>query len=708
MKFSAKGIIRLISFTMAVIFLAASLPAPASAAEVSLTSEEIAYIKEHPKFTVAIDTSSIPYSYTNPSNGEIEGMLPSIINDVGKAVGLTVQYVTYSCYEKAQQAVKSGDVDIVAGVVHNPELASNLNIWLTDMVTTGPYCAVTKNGIKDIYENSPNYKVAAWDGSYAYSYFKDKMPDCQLMTYPSIKECIDAAENGYVDVAFVPAYPAEYFLNQPGYSDLVSVHLDDLSLPLCFGVSRNCDPILVELLNKGIRTLSQSDMDQAMVSNLLNALHVNSDLETIIYRNPMQTIVFVIGLLLFIMILLGFYFRNHKIVQDRHQRLAQELLLAEQASAAKRDFISQISHDIRTPLNAILGLTDFALKEEGNSHAMEEYLSKIRYASQYLLLLMNDVLEVSRIENNKMILHNEVISAKELFYCIDAIIRPLAEEKQIEYVVEDHGVIESYFYTDKLRIQQLILNLLINAVKYTPPGGKVECILINREKGNGKRRDRLIVRDNGIGISKAFLPKLFTPFEQERKTQELYQSGTGLGLSIVKLLVEMMNGTISVSSQKDVGTEFTIELETKLVDQSDLVKCEQVKEQTFALKGKRILLCEDNPINTEIMVKLLERKEVQVDHVDNGETAVEQFFSRPEFYYDAVLMDVHLPVMDGVTATKTIRGMSRTDGKAVPIIAISGDVMEDKEKECAKAGFTDCVPKPINPTLLYQTLQNYF
>jgi len=700
---------KLICLLAGVLFLQMMLQVPASAAEseLLLTPEEQAYLSEHSQISVAVDASWIPYTYLDPDTGEVEGIVRTILDNVSQTLGLTVQYVPMSTYQEALQCVKDGDADLIAGVIQSDVMAENYNLQLTDPYVTIRYCAVTKTNLENLYTPDADYRIAVCSGSYAVFAFENKTPSNQFIQYPTIEDCIDAVETGDVDAAFVVAYSAEYFLNQPGYSDLVSALIEDIAWQLSFGVGAQYDPVLVSLINKGVSELPQPVVDQATYGNLLNAINESSDLETLIYRHPMETI-FVFGILIMLIVLLGgIFLRNHRRSQDKNQKLTQELVVAERANAAKRDFLCRMSHDIRTPMNAILGLTELASRESQNTVVVEAYLGKMKSASQYLISLISDVLDMSQLESGKMVIKKEIVQFREIHDTVDALIRPLAAERQVEYIFDDHEITASYAKIDKMRLQQVIVNLLSNAVRFTPPGGKVECLLSNLECDGKRRRDRLIVRDNGIGISEEFFPKIFLPFEQENAIHDQYPSGTGLGLSIVKMLVEAMDGTISFNSQKGMGTEFVIELESECAQAGETVPEADGGGKAASFAGKRLLLCEDQPINAEIAVELLNRMQLQVEHVTNGELALKQFLNRPEYYYNAILMDIQLPVMNGLTAAEAIRALKRSDGRTIPIIALTANVLEEDIAECAAAGMNDCVSKPIHPSQIYAVLEKY-
>lgn len=390
-------------------------------------------------------------------------------------------------------------------------------------------------------------------------------------------------------------------------------------------------------------------------------------------------------------------------INKKNEELEVVARKAEAATRAKSEFLSRMSHDIRTPMNAIIGLTHLA-KDEENPQIVREYLGNIETASNFLLGLINDILDVSKIENGELVLKEEPYKRKDFEQSINTVIKPLMDEREIEFIFHIEHPVE-VIMVDSLRFNQIFFNLLSNAAKFTPKGGKVECICEETKLDGGKVGIRAYIRDNGIGMSEEFQKHMYDPFAQENLQRDDKQRGTGLGLPIVKSIVDMMGGTISVKSALGKGTEFLIELhvsEGKTYEESD--------EQTTSmesLKDARILLVEDNEINVYVAKIILERVGCKVSVAYNGKEAVTMFDNTEEGYYQAILMDVRMPVMDGLEATKAIRHLDRKDARTVPIIAMTADAFENEQENTIVSGMDYHLTKPINPQLLYQVLSKY-
>ncbi|MEA5020376.1 MAG: PAS domain-containing protein [Gordonibacter sp.] len=390
--------------------------------------------------------------------------------------------------------------------------------------------------------------------------------------------------------------------------------------------------------------------------------------------------------------------------QDHLKELQQAMIAANRANHAKTDFLTRMSHDIRTPMNAIIGLAE--LGEESESlEEMRENLHEIRVSGAYLLSIINDVLDMSRIESKSLVLNPRTVYLPRFIEETIAIIMPVISEKGIRFEITQEGITSKYLSFDETYVRQVAVNLLSNAVKFTPEGGTVELRLENISHGETFVRNRMVVRDSGIGISEDFLPKVFLPFEQENDTNDATRNGTGLGLSIVKSIVSLMNGTIKVESEKGVGTAFIVEWDLDVASDQQLeVESASAVEVSSCLRGKRILLCEDHPLNTKIAVKLLGKKEIEVVHAVNGQQALDMFKQYPPGYFDAVLMDIRMPIMDGLEATRCLRALDRVDASTVPIVAMTANAFDDDMRSSLAAGMNAHLTKPIEPQVLYRTL----
>lgn len=381
----------------------------------------------------------------------------------------------------------------------------------------------------------------------------------------------------------------------------------------------------------------------------------------------------------------------------------EEEMKSKQATQSKTEFLSRMSHDIRTPMNAIIGMTNLAQKEQ-DMDAIKKDLEHIDSSSEFLLGLINDILDLSKIESGQLELNPEPYTGGELAMAIDSIISPLMTQKEIDFQCHINCD-DTCLLIDRLRFNQIFFNLLSNASKFTPRGGQVELI----EEVIGNDEDvctlRYTIRDNGIGMSQEFQENLFIPFSQERSELTANVEGSGLGLAIVKNLVDAMDGTISVKSQLGKGTEYKLHFTFSIVKNVD--RKEEKLPGRESLEGTCILLVEDNNMNVLVAQKLLESQGCIVTVAGNGQEAVDSFRDSEEGFFDAILMDVRMPVMDGLEATRHIRVLPRMDATEVPIIAMTADAFTEEQKKTTMAGMNYHLSKPIDPKKLFKTLSTY-
>lgn len=393
--------------------------------------------------------------------------------------------------------------------------------------------------------------------------------------------------------------------------------------------------------------------------------------------------------------------------QKKEKKLKKAIDEAKKANEAKTDFFASISHDMRTPMNAIIGMSALGA-DECKDEVIRKYFSNIDASAHFLLGLINDALDSSQIEKNVLTLKYEPYSIEEFKHYVDSVVRSLCEAKKIEFNMSVDKTAARYISTDKLRFNQIFFNLLSNAVKFTPEQGKIDFNVEVLGRNDGVVALRFIVKDTGIGMSKDFQKKMFKQFEREKAPDAANISGTGLGLFITKYVVELMGGTISVNSEVGEGSEFVVELALQEVEVEGISALETGKitedECDKILKGKRVLLCEDNSMNSQIAVRILEKKGVIVECAENGEIGLDKFNISDEGYYDAILMDIRMPVLDGLEATKFIRNLERLDSKRVPIIAMSANTAKRDIEDAINAGMTTHIGKPFDVDELYRIL----
>ena len=389
----------------------------------------------------------------------------------------------------------------------------------------------------------------------------------------------------------------------------------------------------------------------------------------------------------------------------KNQALSEALTAAEEANKAKTAFLSNMSHEIRTPMNAIIGLDSLALKNDNLDAETREYLEKIGGSARHLLGLINDILDMTRIESGRKILRKEEFSFREMLEQINTMVYTQCSDKGLKYECEILSGVSDFYIGDDMKLKQVLINILSNAIKFTDAPGEVKLIVERTAVFKDQSTIRFTIKDTGIGMDKAFLPKVFDTFTQEDSSRNNKYGSTGLGMAITKNIVELMNGTISVNSKKGVGTEFVVAVTLKNCEHADESVPVNTKDMRVDLSGKHILLVEDVFINAEIMKELLIIKDAIIDHAENGRLALEKFADSEEGFYDAILMDVRMPEMDGLEATEAIRALERKDAGIIPIIAMTANAFDEDVQRSLQVGMNAHLSKPVEPERLYQTLE---
>ena len=378
--------------------------------------------------------------------------------------------------------------------------------------------------------------------------------------------------------------------------------------------------------------------------------------------------------------------------------------VAEAQTKARNDFLANMSHDIRTPMNAIVGYTNIARGHLDEPETVTNALEKIGSSSHYLLSLINDILDISKIESGKMQISRAPCDLRDIFRRIEDITALQARNKSLIITYQHDSVSHCRVNADELRIEQILVNIVSNAIKYTPEGKTVNLIAEEEPAEGNRYHYRFIVRDTGIGISEDYLPHLFESFTREERTTVNRIQGTGLGLAITAKVVEMMGGTISVKSTVGEGSEFMVDLELEALEEH---RAEESESSVIDFSGSRVLLVEDNDVNAEIVCMILSQYGITVERAENGQAGLEQVQKHAGGYYDAVLMDIQMPVMNGYEATRAIRALEGTYCQALPIIAMSANAYDEDVKACLAAGMNAHIAKPFSPDALVKLLHEH-
>ena len=530
----------------------------------------------------------------------------------------------------------------------------------------------------------------------------DSIAAAHVRSFATPRDYLDAVNRGEIDFVYGISPAIEHEMQAHRYTNIVPLSSINNNMEISFAMDRPINPDLMTILNKSIFSLSEEERNTISDRNLVSMGYSTMTMGELIYANPVAFIAIfsAFALLSAISVLLIMKARL------RNAMIQGELEKAEAQSRAKGEFLSRMSHEIRTPMNAIMGLANLTCMEERLPERVETNLKKIETSNQYLISLINDILDMSRIENGKMEIMDEVFSLRRLLSDLEGMMRSQAESKGILFTV-DLDITHSDIQGDPVRLRQVLVNLLSNAVKFTPEGGQIRLLV--QETGSDETRAAFLfsVKDNGIGIAQEHQKRIFDSFEQIGSSSAK-SAGTGLGLPISSSIVNAMGGELKVRSSPHKGAEFYFQVVFQLsghpAETAPSVPEPKVPGPA-PLDGVRILLAEDNDLNAEIATELLQMNGAHIERVSNGLEALEYFTGNPAGTYHVILMDIRMPVMDGLEATRRIRSSTDPDGSSIPIVAMTANSFKEDSDAAAQAGMTGFVSKPVDMAYLLDVLK---
>ena len=530
---------------------------------------------------------------------------------------------------------------------------------------------------------------------------------CDYLEYSTNTEILEAVEQGEADFGICHGAVATKIIEK-NHLHLVPSLVITKSYPAL--AVHDTQPKLQRMINEVVRDMSEDGTIGRLQNKWITEFARNRSLEYVFHQNEVFYITFILGIIIVLCITAGYWEvdrRQEKYIRtllEYQEKLQQSNEETKRANQAKSEFLSHMSHDIRTPINGIMGMVEIIKKNLDDPERIKDCLEKIDKASHHLLSLINDVLDMSKIGSGKVHLEEIPVDLDEEMEKIHAIADVQAKKQEIRFSIEDE-VVHRQFLGSPAHLRRILLNLISNALRYNKKGGKI-CLAIREVEYDGSHIGlEFKVQDTGIGMSREFVEKsLFKPFTQEDDRVRTEYRGTGLGMSIVYELVKQMNGTIDVNSKPGEGTTFTVKLAFKTVDPA--WKKKEIQEENRNITGMNILAAEDNQLNMEILQFLLE--EAKVTAVSDGKQAVEYFADAASGTYDVILMDIMMPVMDGLEASKKIRELPEGKGKDIPIIAMTANAfVEDKEKT-KEAGMNAHLTKPVNREEIIRVLAAYW
>ena len=678
-----------------------------------LTGEEKAWLKEHGAIKMGFLTSDSGVSTFDPATGEFTGVITDYIQFAADCLGnqeLEFQLVGYDSKEAELDALKSGEIDMIFHFDQSPNLAEEYHFACTNTTWTSNLMAVTNK--QHFNENNVNRIAVPQNKLSLKKYLAFYYPQWEIVDCDTQEDAVKLVKDGQAD-CFVTGISSE---NK--YSKKYSFYSVPLLNPVksCFAVNSG-NRSLLSILNKTIKAMPVNMLAGALAMYKSSARKVTlSDfIKDNFFMALLVSSIAVAAILLTILKLLRKARKAEAAArkaasdtQELNAKLQVAVEKAESANHAKSTFLFNMSHDIRTPMNAIIGYADLASRHLDDPAKLKNYMENIQVCGQNLLMLLNNVLDLARIENDKTEMEYSVSDIEKDFRNCVAMFRNQADSKGQTLTVTTQ-LQYPYIYADIPHLTEICTNLVSNAVKYTGAGGTIRCDVTQKPGEKEGWCDTVItVADNGIGMSQEFQKHIFEPFERERTSTVSKVEGSGIGMGIVKKLVGLMGGTVEVESKIGVGSKFTVTVPCRIASEDETqAKREINPSNQKCLCGTRILLTEDNDLNAEIATELLQEEGCTVDRAKDGVECVDMLEKAADGTYQLILMDVQMPVMNGYDATKVIRRMDDPPKANIPIVAMTANAFSEDKQVALDAGMNDHIAKPIDMSVLVPTLRKY-
>ncbi len=678
-----------------------------------LTGEEKAWLRKHGAIRMGFLTSDSGVSTYDPATGEITGTITDYIQFARDCLGnqeLEFQLVGYDDKEAELNALKSGEIDMIFHFDQSPNLAEEYRLARTNTTWTANMMVVTNKQL--FIENQVNRVAVPQNKISLTRYIAFYYPQWEIVDCDTQEDAIKLVKDGQADCFIIGVgSEAKYSKNHGFYS---------VPLPnpanSCFAV-KSGNRSLLSILNKTLKAMPANMLTSSLAMHKSSARKVTLSefIKDNFFRVLLVSSIAVAAILLTILMLLQKARKAEAAArkaandtQELNAKLQVAVENAESANRAKSTFLFNMSHDIRTPMNAIIGYADLASRHLDDPAKLEKYMENIQVCGQNLLMLLNNVLDLARIENDKTEMEYSVSDVDKDFRNCIAMFRNQADSKGQTLMVTAH-LLHPYVYVDIPHLTEVCTNLVSNAVKYTGACGTIYCDITQKPGEKEGWCDTVItVADNGIGMSQEFQKHIFEPFERERTSTVSKVEGSGIGMGIVKKLVGLMGGTVAVESKIGVGSTFTVTIPCRIASEDESqAKRETSPSDQKCLCGTRILLTEDNDLNAEIATELLQEEGCTVDRAKDGVECVDMLEKAANGTYQLILMDIQMPVMNGYDAAKKIRRMDDPQKAGIPIIAMTANAFTEDRQAALDAGMNDHIAKPINMNILVPTIQKY-
>lgn len=672
-----------------------------------LSEEDKEWVLRNDMIKVGYLENFMPFCWTD-EEGDFEGVFRKIFDDFQHRFSLAYETKEYETYEKLLAALKKGEIDAIAAAIGSPWYAEKSGVAITPPVATTQIRVLSRKNFKLRSEMTCAVNKAS---THQKQYIKEHHANLTPIFFSSDEEALQAVRDGLVDVMYMSEVRFEFLFHD---------HEDwfyGMSYPLAANefirisvAVRSGEPNLLSILDCGLRTIDQGIIQTEIIEGFRYNEKVT--LGSFVRSHAVKVTIFVLVLLLLVGICSAEFIHQER----RHSHALEEAeVRARRASEAKSEFLSRVSHDIRTPMNAIMGMSTFILRDIENPEKIAEHMVKIMASSRILLGLVNDILDSSAIESGKMRLAKEPFELGKTLQGLYSIYQAQCLDKGIRFTTKEINVTENHLVGDDKRLTQIVMNLLSNAFKFTERGGSISVFveqlgIQKRDEGGRIVSFRFEVQDTGCGIGEDKIAKIFDPFEQGGDDVAYRYGGSGLGLNIVKKLIGMMGGTIRVESKEGEGATFISEIPFLIDEQSAGEKGREEKElkrksnEHFDFTGMRILIADDDEFNREVVGGLLEMVGAEVEKTENGSEALELFLTSEFGHFNVLLLDVHMPIMGGREVVREIRASKRKDAMSVAIFALTADAFPEDVEKSKESGMTGHLTKPISPKELYEAL----
>ena len=659
----------------------------------ALNKEEKQWLDTHEN-TIRVGYLKDNLPFCGEENGKLTGILGTVLDTVQEKYGITIKAVPCFTGVQMNETLQSGEIDIAGPIIQDFYTQEQFQVVLTDVIFDITPVVIYKG---NEYSNSLSTIATTETSLYSELMVSLLFPDAEIKQYDTQEECLEAVANGKVEATVIPSSKIN-ILNESSLTK---------SLSFAEMAKRQELGMFTTRENRRAATIINKAIDQS--SNILNgvvlAQNSVSEKEMTLRDVLAEYAGLAIGVsfaIIFVLLLLVYFL---SVSRKKQMEALKEAQNANAANIAKTTFLNHMSHDIRTPMNAIVGFTDIAMKKKPDKE-VENCLKKIRQSSEYLMTLINDVLDISRIESGKLEYKPVPVDLRDMINTVLSIAKGYMENRDLNFHVSREELKNPYVMADEVRIREVLLNIISNAVKFTKDGGTISFVA---ENGPGNDEHHIIVRyrisDTGIGMSEEFQTRIFDAFSQENDGARTSYKGTGLGMAIAKQYVDLMGGKIEVSSRQSIGSTFTVEIPLLIAEQV-LTEKEEKLRKDIDLHGLHVLLAEDNDLNAEIAIALLEEKGMIVIRTADGKSALAQFCNTAPGTFDLILMDIMMPEMNGYETTTAIRNLpDRPDGKEIPIIAMTANAFAEDIQAALGAGMNAHVAKPIDMDILISAIE---